>query len=156
MAAAEEAEQEFSQQQAADEDVQQWVSQVEEQAAAGEAEVVGAAMVEAALEVAAMAEAAAVVDAAEMAEAAEMAVVWDTAGTAARRSEIVIEEQPEQGCGGDTDGGAQEMAAETEVEAMDEDGRGASAEEIGARTRIFDPGIFNSDTFLFGVESFSC
>ena len=52
--------------------------------------------------------------------------------------------------------GAQEMAAETEVEAMDGDGRGASAEEIGARTRIFDPGIFNSDTFLFGVESFSC
>ena len=48
------------------------------------------------------------------------------------------------------------MAAEAEVEAMDEDGRGASAEEIGARTRIFDPGIFNSDTFLFGIGSFSC
>ena len=76
--------------------MQQWVSQVEEQAAAGEAEVVGAAMVEAALEAAAMAEAAAVVDAAEMAEAAEMAVVWDTTETAARRPEIVIEEQPEQ------------------------------------------------------------
>ena len=92
-------------------------------------------------------------------QAAVEAVVWDTVETAvraARRPEIVIEEQSEQGCGGDTDEGAQEMAAEAKVEAMDEDGRGASAEEIGARTRIFDPGIFNSDTFLFGVESFSC
>ena len=83
-----------------------------------------------------------------------MAVVWDTAETAARRPEIVVEEQPEQSEQGAE--GDQEVAAEAEVEAMDEDGRGASAEEIGARTRIFDPGIFNSDTFLFGVESFSC
>ena len=80
----------------------------------------------------------------------------ETTIRAARRPEIVIGEQLEQDCGGGTDEGAQDMAAEAEVEAMDEDGRGASAEEIGARTRIFDPGIFNSDTFLFGVESFSC
>ena len=160
MAAAEEAEEEYWQQQAADQDVQQWVSQVEEQAAAGEAQVVGAAMIGAAVEAAC----AAVAEAVEAAEAMRVqaaveAVVWDTVETAvraARGPKIVIEEKSEQGCGGDTDEGAQEMAAEAEVEAMDEAGRGASAEEIGARTRIFDPGIFNSDTFLFGVESFSC
>ena len=112
--------------------------QVEEQAAAGEAEVVGAATVEAALEAATMAEAAAVVEVVEMAEAAEMAVVWDTAETAARRPEIVIEEQPEQSEQGAE--GAQEVAAETAVEPMDGDGGGASGEERQASSKIFDPG----------------
>ena len=46
VAVAEEAEEEWWQQQAADQDVQQWVRQVEEQAATGEAEVVGAATAE--------------------------------------------------------------------------------------------------------------
>ena len=85
-----------------------------------------------------MAEAAAVVGAAEMAEAAEMAVVWDTAETAARRPEIVIEEQPEQSEQGAE--GAQEVAAETAVEPMDGGGEGASGEERQASSKIFDPG----------------
>ena len=76
------------------------------------AAVVEAAPVGAAVEAAAMAEA---VEAAEAmrVQAAIEAVVWGTVETAvraARGPEIVIEEQSEQGCGGDTDEGAQEMA----------------------------------------------
>jgi hypothetical protein len=68
------------------------------------AAVVEAATVGAAMEAAAMAEAA-------EAMRVQAAVVWDTVETAvraARGPEIVIEEQSEQGCGGDTDEGAQD------------------------------------------------
>ena len=86
MAATEEAKEEYWQQQAADQDVQQWVSQVEEQAAAGESEVVGAAMIGAAVEAAAMAEAVEAAEATRV-QAAVEAVVWDTVETAVRATE---------------------------------------------------------------------
>ena len=102
------------------------------------------ATTEAEVVVAAMAGAAAMAEAVEAAETeAVEAVIWATAETATRRPEIVIgeqSEQPEQELEGGTAGGAQEMGAETAVEAMNGGGEGASGEECQASSKIFDPG----------------
>ena len=91
-----------------------------EQAAAGEAEVVGAAAM------------------AETTEAAE----------AARRPEIVIEEQPEKSEQdlGVPEATTQAVAAEGEDAAVVGGAEGASGAEIGPQSKIFDPGKLQYST----------
>ena len=118
------------------------MSQVEEQAETGEAEVVGTAV-----EAAAMAETVEAAEAMGM-EAAVEAVVWDTVETAARRPEIAIEEQPEQS---EQDlevpeATVQAVAAEGEDAAVIGGAEGASGAEIGAQSKIFDPGKLQYST----------
>ena len=82
-------------------------------------------------------------------ETAVGAVVWDTVEIAARRPKIVIEEQPEQSSDQDfevPEATAQAVAAEGEDAAVVGGAKGASGAEIGAQSKIFDPGKLQYST----------
>ena len=149
LAAAEEAEEEFEewwQQQAADEDMMQWVEQIEQQAAAGESEVVQV-----------------MVQAAEAeAEAAAETVVWDTGEAvaeaegeeiAAAVSEIVAAAATEMAATAEVEKQLRElqykmeqleaMEIEVEVEAAEMQVEAAEVEDeaaVGDQNKVFDPG----------------
>ena len=124
----------MQQQEAADQDVQQWVSRVEDHVAAGEAEVVGTAV-----EATAMTETVEATKAMGM-EAAMEVVVWDTVETPARKPEIKIEEQSE-------------IAAEAVAAAKAEDTAVAGDAERGGTTGA-QTGAQGKTYFSESFESF--
>jgi hypothetical protein len=135
LAAAEEAEEEWRQLEAADQDVQQWVQEVEQQAAAGEAEIVEE-MVEAATEAAEKGAAGVEIEAAEVVVlgAAVEPVVWDT-------GEAVAEAEAEGEAASEAK--AEELEAMADAEAVEMQVKAAEVEDGAAvedQNKIFDPG----------------